>query len=87
MVLTVCLLFSPKSESDEFVTEAAREVLGSPVENRPVTGHVHEDCRLLQMMQNPLDLIRAEGFNGVRVSHGLWYTLIVGCNTEDEDTD
>lgn len=70
-VLTVCLLFSSKSESDEFVTEAVRQVLSSPVEDRPATGHVHEDCRLLQIRKNPLDLLWAEGFKGVRGSHAL----------------
>lgn len=76
LVLTVSLFFSSKSESNEFVTEAAREVLCSPVEDRPVAGHVQEDCRLMQVMQNPLDLIRAEGFSGVGVSHALRYMMI-----------
>lgn len=76
LVLTVSLFFSSKSESNEFVTEAGRQVLCSPVEDRPVASHVQEDCRLMQVMQNPLDVIRAEGFSRVRVTHVLWYMMI-----------
>lgn len=71
LVLTVCLSFPRESESDRSVTEAGREVLCSPLENGPVQRHVHEDCRLLQMMQNLLDLVWAEGLRGVRLGHGL----------------
>lgn len=70
-VLTVCPLFPCKSESDRLVTEAGREVLCCPAENRPIQRHVDEDCRLLKMKQNLLDLIWAEGFQGVGLRHGL----------------
>lgn len=71
LVLTVCPLFPCKSESDQFVPEAVREVVCCPAEDGPVQRHVGEDCRLLEMKQNPLDLIWAEGFQGVGLRHGL----------------
>lgn len=70
-VLTVHVLPCPQSESYKFVTEADRQLLRSPVESRPVTRHVHKDCRLLQMSQNPLSLFFAEGFNCSVGVHGL----------------
>lgn len=69
--LTVDRLFSPKSESDECVTKAARQVLCSPAENRPTTGHVQEYRRLLQMTQDLLDPAWSEGFNEAGGRHGL----------------
>lgn len=63
-VLTVNLPFVSESESNEFVARAARQVFGGPAENGPVAGHVHEDCRLLQMMQDPPALSWGERFSG-----------------------
>lgn len=56
-VLTVGLLFPPQSEPDQFVSEAVREMLSSPAENRPASRHVPEDCWLLQVMQDPPGLL------------------------------
>lgn len=75
--LTLCLISSPKSESDDSVTKAARQVLCCPLANRPALGHVQEDCRLLQMMQNPLSLLWTERFDEGTSGHGLEYTLII----------
>lgn len=71
LVLTVCLLFPPESESDQCVTQAGREVLCAPLQNGPVRRHVQEDRRLLQVIQDPLDLVGAEGLRGARLGHGL----------------
>lgn len=61
-VLTVSLLFPAEPEPDGFVSEAATEVLCGPLEGRPVSGHAGEDGRLLQVMQDLLDLIWTERF-------------------------
>lgn len=61
-VLTISLLFPAEPEPDEFVSEAAAEVLGRPLESRPVAAHAGEDSRLLQVTQDLLDLIRIERF-------------------------
>lgn len=86
LVLTVPLLFLAKPESDGFVSEAAREMLCRPLESRPVTGHVGEDCWLLQVMQDLLDLIWAEGFTWVTVSHGAW-AAVQAMKKQNEITD
>lgn len=62
LILTVSLLFPAKPEPDGFVTQAATEVLCSPLESRPVSGHTGEDGRVLQVVQDLLDLSRTERF-------------------------
>lgn len=62
LILTVSLLFPAEPEPDGFVTEAATEVFCSPLESGPVDGHTAEDGRVLQMVQDLLDLIRTERF-------------------------
>lgn len=73
LILTISLLFPAEPEPDGFVTEASTEVICSPLESRPVSGHAAEDWRVLQMVQNLLDLIRTEWFALWMVrSHRPW---------------
>lgn len=73
-VLTFRLVLSAKSESNKSVTQMCRQILGSPVENGPAVGHLQEDSRLPQEVQNPLGLLRTEGVDVSKGGHDLWYT-------------